>query len=123
MSRSAGWTKADNGVRNSCDAMSQKRLLALLSLLLGLVAGLLLLLKLLNWPNSVTLKWVADVAVLAILGFVVIVAAIATYKGQYMFGGIINIVIGLAVLIYWRDTIPGLFALLGGILAVIAEES
>ena len=119
----AGWTKADIAEHIHCGTMSQRRLLALLSLLLGVVAGLLLLLHLLDWPNSVTLDWFVHTALLAILGVVVIIGAWATYDRQYAFGGVLNIIIGLIVLIYWHDVLPGVFALLGGILGVVAGES
>lgn len=95
----------------------------MLSLLLGLVAGLLLLLKLLEWSNSLSLDWFLNVALLAILGVVVIIGALATYDREYVLGGVLNIVIGLVVLIHWREVLPGLFALLGGILGIVAAES
>ncbi len=103
--------------------MTQRRLLALLALLLGLVAGLLLLLSIMHIPREVTLNWIVQEAVLAIVGLVIIVAGLIIYSGKYLIGGILCVVLGLLVLIYWHDIPAGLLALLAGIFAIIAEES
>ncbi len=103
--------------------MTQRRLLALLALLLGLVAGLLLLLTILHIPRDVTLNWIIEEAVLAIIGLIIIVAGLIIYGGNYLIGGILCVVLGLLVLIYWQKIDVGLLSLLAGILAIIAEES
>ncbi len=102
--------------------MSEKRLLAVLALLLGLVAGLILILGGFDFPKQISLEWFGRQAVTLILGLVLIVAALVTYGGKYIEGGILSIALGV-VAVFWFSQLPGVLAIIGGLLGVVAEES
>ncbi len=100
--------------------MSERRILALLALLIGLLAALLLLLELrLPGGNEPFLNWLFRVAVAAILGLIAIAGSLLIYGRKYQAGGIINIVMGIAV-IFLAGTVPGILLVFSGILGLVA---
>jgi hypothetical protein len=66
--------------------MSERRLLAVLALLLALVAGLLLIFDNFHLSGEITLNWITSVAIAVILGVVLIVAGLIAYERRYMEG-------------------------------------
>ena len=102
--------------------MTQRRMVAVLAFLLCLVAGLVLLFEVLHLPSNVTLDWFLSKAVTIILATVVILAAVIIYGRRYVEGGIVGIVVGAVLIFPYQDGVPGVLALLGGVMAVIAEE-
>jgi len=95
-------------------------MLAMLAFLLALVAGLLLILD--NFRlGEITLSWIFDVVVGILLGIVLIAAGLIAYERRYMEGGVLAIVVGVIVIIWW-EIVPGVLALVSGILALAAER-
>ena len=100
--------------------MSERRLLALLALLIGLLAALLLLLGL-RLPRSSEpfMDWLGKIAIDGILGLIAIGGSLLIYGGQHRAGGIINIVMGIVVLLI-ASTTAGLLLIFSGILGLVA---
>lgn len=103
--------------------MSERRLLAVLALLLALVAGLMLMYDNLHLYGSITLDWIFRFAITIILGIVLIVAGLVAYERRYMEGGVLAIVVGLIAFFYTGDLVPCILALAGGVLALAAERA
>ena len=102
--------------------MSERRLLAVLALLLGLVAGLLLLIEVMRIPRQVTADWFIRVAIRAVLGLAVIIGALIIYGRRYLQGGVLNVAVGLVVLLFFGDASAGILAVISGLLGVFAGE-
>ena len=103
--------------------MSERRLLALLALLLGLVGALLILIGFhLPRENQEFVAWLGSIAVDAVLALVAIGGSLLIYGSKYRAGGIINIVIGIAILIVTSLT-SGLLVVFSGILGLVAAGS
>ncbi len=103
--------------------MSERRLLALLALLLGLVGALLILIGFrLPRENQDFVVWLGSIAVDAVLALVAIGGSLLIYGSKYRAGGIINIVIGIAILIVTSLT-SGLLVVFSGILGLVAAGS
>jgi hypothetical protein len=102
--------------------MSERRLLAVLALLLALVGGLLLIFDNLHLPRELTLNWMASVAITIILGVVLIVAGLIAYERRYMEGGVLAIVVGVIVVILTWELVPGILAFASGVMALAAER-
>ena len=100
--------------------MTERRLLTLLALLLGLLGALLVLLgfRLPN-PNEPFSQWLGKIAVEGILALVALGSSLLIFGGQYRVGGIMSIVIGIAILIVGSDT-AGLLVVFSGILGLVA---
>ncbi len=101
--------------------MTQKRLLALLSLILALVAGILLLLNIMQLHGDLTLGWFVGRAIEVTIGLVAILAGIMTYDRRYVPGGVVNVVVGILAIVVARETALGVLILLAGILSLVAE--
>ncbi len=100
--------------------MSERRLLALLAFLLGLVAGLLLLIGIVPRGNEgIDVAYFGRVAVNAILGLIAIVGSLLIWSRQYRTGGIINVVMGIVILLI-ASTTAGLLLVFSGILGLVA---
>lgn len=97
-------------------------MLAILAFLLGLVSGLLLFFELFHLPREITLDWFGEVAVKIIFALIIIVAAVLIYSYRYVEGGIVSLVMAIIILILWRDVVPGLLALMAGLLGIFAKE-
>lgn len=100
--------------------MSERRLLALLGLLIGLLAALLLLIGIrLPRSNEPFADWFAKFAIVVILGLAAIVGSLIMYGGKYQAGGIINIVMGIASILL-ASTTAGILLVFSGILGLVA---
>lgn len=104
--------------------MSERRTLAILGLLLGLLAALLVLLTLANLGRNPTinLEWVANRIVDVVLGIGLLLGSVLIYRGRYSTGGIVNLVLGVVVLIL-SSSVAGILAILSGILGILANEA
>ena len=101
--------------------MGERRLLAVLSLLMGFLGALLILLGFgLPRGGQDFLDWLGRIAVSGILALAAIVASLLTYGGQYKVGGFVSIVIGVGLLILDRNQAGSLLIVLGGILGLVA---
>lgn len=103
--------------------MSERRDLAIVGLLLGLLGGALVLADGLSLGRgSFTLDYLVTRAVFLILGIAILFGSLLLYRGRYSTGGILNIVLGIVVLIVGPSTIGGVLALISGIIGLLANE-
>ena len=106
--------------------MTEKKLLALLSLVLALIGGILVLANVFLVSRNTTLDadYLATRAVELILGIGAIVFGIYMYKGHVSTGGLLTIVVGILILVdSQRIGLEGTLVLLGGILGIITAET
>ncbi|HEY7589003.1 MAG TPA: hypothetical protein VIB49_09710 [Thermoplasmata archaeon] len=105
--------------------MSDRRTLAILSLLIGLLAAILVLLAAADIGRSATLslEFLTRRLVDVVLGIGLLLGSVLAYRGQYTSGGITNLVLGIVVLIIGPSNIGGILGILSGILALLANES
>jgi hypothetical protein len=103
--------------------MKGKELVALIALVLGVVGGLLLLVdfvealpRLLEHAN-IGVKSL----LLVVIGIIAIIASANIWKGKYLVGGLLNIIFGIAAVIYGKDS-EGLIILISGVLGIIAPK-
>jgi len=107
-------------VRDTPPPMSERRLLAVLALLLGLVGALLVLINFrLPRENQDFVVWLGGIAVDAVLALVAIGGSLLIYGSKYRAGGIINVVAGIAILIV-TSTTSGLLIIFSGVLGLVA---
>jgi hypothetical protein len=105
--------------------MSEKRDLAIVGLLLGLLGGALVLASSLG-PydrnlSNITLDSVVRSAVFIILGVAILFGSLLLYRGRYSTGGILNLLLGIVVLIIGPDRLGGVLALISGVAGLIAN--
>src|SRR3989442_15640242 len=97
--------------------MTEKRVLALLAMLIGLIAGLLILVNALDIGRSnLTLSQVLNAGIADLLGIAILVGSLLIYRGKYSSGGIINILLGIAALILKLDHIGCILATATGVI-------
>ena len=105
--------------------MSERRLLALLALLLGLLGALLVLLNF-RFPRQGedVVRWIGEYAVRIILALVAIGGSFLIYGAKQQAGGIINIIVGIALLLVSGSGLSGpLLIIFSGILGLVAAGS
>ena len=101
--------------------MSDRRLLAVLALLLGLLGALLVLLGLhLPGRNQDLLLWFGEIAVLAILAIAAIICSLLIYGRRYQAGGVVNVGVGVALLLANAGLAGSLLVIFSGILGLVA---
>ena len=104
--------------------MTEKRLLALLALLIGLVGGLLILADALNdVRRTPTIETVLNVLVSAILGIAILLGSLLIYRGKYGSGAILNILLGIVALILQTSATGAILAIVAGVVGLVAAES
>jgi len=96
----------------------------LVALLLGIVAGVLLLVsffdaipRLLEGRSQTDIDWLVLVGV----GVIAIIASVMIWRGSYFAGGVINIILGVIAIYYGRRS-EGVLILVSGVLGVIAPQ-
>ncbi|HKW42881.1 MAG TPA: hypothetical protein VJP06_01720 [Thermoplasmata archaeon] len=105
--------------------MTEKRILALLAMLLGLVGGLLILLDVLDFARSPNLDAVriAYVLVALFIGVAILLGSLLIYRGRYSPSGILNIVLGVVALVLPQTNhTGGILAIVSGIIGLVAGE-
>ncbi len=105
--------------------MSEKRDLAIVGLLLGLLGGALVLshtVDLGRFANITVASLVAE-AVDLILGIAVLLGALLIYRARYSTGGILNLILGIIILVQGPDALGGVLALISGIVGLLANEA
>ncbi len=105
--------------------MSEKRILAILGLLLGLLAAILILLGIvgIGRNETISLAFLLDRLIDLVLGIVILVGSLMIYRRNYSSGGIVNLVIGIVVIILGPSTTAGILAILSGVLGLLANEA
>ncbi len=107
--------------------MSEKRDLAIVGFVLGLLGGALVLASSLGFARGnlagITLAEVLNSAISIILGLAILFGSLLLYRRQYSTGGILNLVLGILVLIIGPSEIGGILALISGVLGLLANEA
>ena len=106
--------------------MSEKRILALLGFLLGLLSAVLIVVGAVNPGGNPTidLAFVVERLVEIVLAVVILLGSLLIYRGKSSSGGLVNLVVGLVALF-----LPGIgdteavLAIVSGILGFVASES
>jgi len=104
--------------------MTEKRVLALLAMLIGLIAGLLILVNALDiGRGNLDLSRLLNAGIAALLGIAILVGSLFIYRGKYSSGGIINILLGIVALILEFSQIGGILAIVSGVVGLVATEA
>jgi len=105
--------------------MRTKHVLALIALILGIIGGVLLCLGVANAIPRV-LEGRAHVGfeslISLIIGIIVIIASVIIWKGSYLVGGVVNIVLG-AIAIFYGNNTEGILILISGVLGAVAPQT
>ena len=105
--------------------MSEKRILALVGFLLGLLSGVLILVNAFQVGRSQTidLAFVAGRFVEIVLGVVILLGSLLLYRGRSSAGGLVNLVIGIVGLVIGLGTTESALAIVSGLLGIVASEA
>ena len=104
--------------------MKSKQILALIALVLGIVGGVLLLVNFLETiPRILEGRGDLNVESLIIIGVgvIAIVASVIIWRGSYLAGGVINIILGVIAIVYGKNS-EGVLILVSGVLGVVAPQ-
>lgn len=104
--------------------MTEKRILALLALLIGLIGGLLILVSALNiGRGQLSLDLAVNAAIAALVGIAILAGSLLIYRGKYSSGGIVNILLGIVTLILGLNSTGGILAIVSGVIGLVASEA
>lgn len=105
--------------------MSEKRDLAIVGLLLGLLGGALVLAAGLDFGRlgNLTIEFVVARAVDLVIGVAILFGSLLLYRGRYSLGGILNLILGIVVLIIRLSDLGGVLALISGVVGLVANEA
>jgi len=105
--------------------MTEKRILALLALLIGLIGGLLILVNVLNVAQGgqFNLDRAVNAAIAALLGIAILAGSLLIYRGKHSSGGIVNILLGIVTLILGLNFTGGILAIVSGVIGLVASEA
>ncbi|TLZ76137.1 MAG: hypothetical protein E6K08_06790 [Methanobacteriota archaeon] len=104
--------------------MTEKRILALLALLIGLIGGLLILINVLNAARGeFNLDRAINAAIAALLGIAILAGSLLIYRGKNSSGGIVNILLGIVTLILGLNFTGGILAIVSGVIGLVASEA
>jgi len=104
--------------------MKTKHVLALIALILGIVGGVLLCIDVANAiPRVLDGRTHLGVESLIslVIGIVAIIASAMIWKGSYLAGGVVNIVLG-AIAIFYGNNTEGILILISGVLGAVAPQ-
>src|SRR2546427_260273 len=104
--------------------MTEKRVLALLAMLIGLIAGLLILVYALDLGRgNLDLNRILNAGVAALLGIAILVGSLLIYRGKYSSGGIVNIILGIVAILLSLSTTGAILAIVSGVVGLVASEA
>lgn len=105
--------------------MTEKRILALIAFLLGIVAFAFVLLRAIDFGRnvSITAEFLLSRFVDVVLAIALLLGSIMIYRGSYSGGGILNLILGIIVLVWTGGVDTAVLAILSGVLGLIASES
>lgn len=105
--------------------MTEKRLLALLGFLLGIVAFAFVLLRAIQFGRNQTLDaaFLLSRFVDVVLAIALLLGSVMIYRGSYSGGGVINLVLGIIVLVWTGDWTAAVLAIISGVLGFAAAEA
>ena len=105
--------------------MTERRILALLAFLLGIVAFAFVLLRAIEFGRnpSLTAEFLLSRFVDVVLAIAILLGSVMIYRGTYAGGGIINLVLGVIVLVWTGDWQTAILAIISGVLGLAASEA
>lgn len=107
--------------------MSEKRDLAIVGLLLGLLGGALVLAASVGgFDRGLTNLTLADLinrGVFIIVGLAILFGSLLLYRRSYSAGGLLNILMAILVLVIGPSFVGGILALFSGVLGLMAHEA
>lgn len=105
--------------------MSEKRILGLLGLILGLIAGLLLLADAFRVGRNepIDLEFLLNRAVVVVLGLALLFGSFLLFRDSYKAGGVVNLAIGAVVLILGYGDLEGVLGIVSGVLGLVASQA
>src|SRR5205823_13883783 len=104
--------------------MTEKRLLALIALLIGLVGGLLILNEAVRGFRGVSdLAAILSSLVPLVLGIAIHSASLLIYRSKYCSGGLLDIILGFVALILQLNQICSIHSTVVFSIAHLASES
>ncbi len=104
--------------------MSERRELAIIGLLLGLIGGALVLSSVLDLGRAnLTIEFVLSRLVSVIVGIAILFGSVLIYRRSYSTGGILNIILGILVIVLSLGTIAGVLTLISGVVGLLATEA
>ena len=103
--------------------MTEKRLLALIALLIGLVGGLLILNEAVRGFRGVSdLAAILSALVSLVLGIAILAASLLIYRSKYGSGGLLDIILGVVALILQLNQIGSILSIVAGVIGLVASE-
>ncbi len=103
--------------------MTEKRLLALVAFLIGLVAGLLILVEAVNGIQQFSsLNSMLGQLVGVVLAVAILFASLLIYRSKYSSGGVLDILLGVVALVLHLNSTGGILAIVAGVVGLIASE-
>jgi len=103
--------------------MTEKRLLALIALLIGLVGGLLILNEAVRGFRGVSdLAAILSALVPLVLGIAILAASLLIYRSKYGSGGVLDIILGVVALILQLNQIGSILSIVAGVIGLVASE-
>ncbi|TLZ92854.1 MAG: hypothetical protein E6J95_08440 [Methanobacteriota archaeon] len=103
--------------------MTEKRLLALIALLIGLVGGLLILNEAVRGFRGVSdLAAILSALVPLVLGIAILAASLLIYRSKYGSGGLLDIILGVVALILQLNQIGSILSIVAGVIGLVASE-
>jgi len=105
--------------------VSERRILAIVGLIIGLVAGVLLLVDTfqLRGNQAITWEFVLSRLVELVLALGILFGSLLLFREKYAAGSFINLVLGIVTLILAYDTTSGALAVVSGILGLVATQA
>ena len=104
--------------------MTERRLLALVALLIGVIGGLLILIEALPAFRQITdLTRALSGLVALILGLAILAASLLIYRSQYSSGGILDILLGIVALVLALSFTGSILAILAGVIGLVAAQA
>jgi len=103
--------------------MTEKRLPALIALLIGLVGGLLILNEAVRGFRGVSdLAAILSALVPLVLGIAILAASLLIYRSKYGSGGLLDIILGVVALILQLNQIGSILSIVAGVIGLVASE-
>jgi hypothetical protein len=105
--------------------MTEKRLLALLGFLLGLIAAILVLVGVLTIRGNqeLTLEFLVGRAIELALALGLLAGSLLLFRGKHSSGGLVNLILGLVVILVGAGTLEGILGVLSGVLGLVAGQT
>ena len=101
--------------------MTERRLLALVALLIGVIGGLLILIDALPGFRQISdLGQALSGLVGLILGLAILAASLLIYRSQYSSGGILDLLLGIVILVLRLNFTGAILAIVAGVIGLIA---